>query len=188
MNDLTINDRQKLLMKTLIGLQAVEIVWDINAFYFNTQLASFKLECLEAVPLGSNYAYDEIFYCDFSECNTRIRFENGDKNFWYKIISSDCVIHKIDFISVIELFPENKVIPIESANNHEQGLNKSTLGLILQTNKGFVPAFLLPSNHGFTWQPKFDFYSKDEVDQLLVDNIMYYEVMSLTGEKGVTNV
>ncbi|GAB3577673.1 hypothetical protein [Hymenobacter daeguensis] len=181
MNDLTLDDKQMQLIKNLVGLRTIEIVWDINAFYFNTPLASFKLECLDASPTGSDYKYDEIFYCEFSECGTRLIFENNAHKYWYKIICSDCNVHSIQYINVVELFPENKLIPLERLYNYETGLNKSTLGLIVQTDKGFVPAFLLPSNHGFTWQPKFDFYSKDEIDQLLIDNIKFYEVVDVAG-------
>lgn len=183
MNDLTLTERQKGLIRNLINVQKTEIVWDINAFYFNTKQASFKLECFDASPVGSIDKYDEIFYCEFSELDARLKFEHNKPDFWYKIISDDCKILEVKYVNVIELFPDNKLVPLGDAINNNAGLNKSTLGLILHTDKGFVPAFLLPSNHGFTWHPKIDFYSKHEIDQLLVKNIAYYELAGVTKEK-----
>jgi hypothetical protein len=176
MKELTLNMEQIGLIHHLIKLPSIQIIWDINAFYINTDSETYKLECLDESPEGSINTYDEIFYCQFTRINERIEFEKNNPKYWYKIISNDCKIIDIQYLNVIELYPDNKLIPIEKELNNTSGLNKSTLGLIIETDKGYLPAFLLPSNSGFQWQPKFDFYSKTEIDNLIIEKIKYCEI------------
>lgn len=180
MNDLSFDTEQIELLKKLTDFDTVEIIWDLNAFYFNTNLKTYKLECFDARPLGSNYEYDEICYCIFVELEKRIEFTLSDKKHWHKIFSSGYKITGLEWINIIEHFPENRLIPTENQEAYQNGLNKSSLGLIIQTDKGFLPAFLLPSNFGFHWQPKFDFYSRLEIDELISENIKYYEIKNFT--------
>jgi hypothetical protein len=176
MKDLSIDNKQIELIKKLTEFSSMEIIWDLNAFYFNSEMKTYKLECFVDHPEGSNFKYDEIFFCRFSELNERIEFKDEDSNFWYKIISRSCKIAGIKSLNVLELFPDNELIPIENFKNYEHGLNKLTLGLIIETDKGFLPAFLLNSNHGFQWQPKYEFYTAMEIDELIAENIKYYEI------------
>ena len=176
MKDLTLNKEQIELLINLTHFESVEIVWDLNAFYINSNLKTYKLECFAEKPLGSDYQYDEIFYCQFMELKKHIEFDGKDTKYWHKIISKDCKIIGIKYLNVMELFPEDILIPIENYETHKTGLNKSTLGLIIETNKGFIPAFLLPSNHGFSWHKKFEFYSKTEITELINENIKHYEI------------
>ncbi len=176
MKNLTIDKKQIELIKKMFEFSSVEIIWDLNAFYFNTEKRTYKLECFDEIPEGSDFKYDEIFYCTFSDLNERIEFEENNPKFAYKIISNDCKIIEIKYINVCELFPNNELVSIESLGNYQSGLNKLTLGLIIETDKGFLPAFILPSNHGFQWQPKFEFYSELEIEKLIAENIKYYEI------------
>ena len=129
-------------------------------------------------PVGSDYEYDENFYCRLFDLKERIEFKENDPKFWYRIISPNCKILRIQYLNVIQLFPDNKIIPINAADKDKKGLNKLTLGMVIETDKGFLPAFLLPSNHGFQWQPKYGFYSKSEVEKLLEENIRDYEIIN----------
>ena len=176
MTDLTVDIKQIELIKTLTEFSSIEIIWDLNAFYFNSEVKTFKLECLADHPEGSDFKYDEIFYCKFLELNDRIKFEDENSKYWYKIISRCCKIIGIKSLNVFELFPDNKLIPIEDLKKYDHGLNKLTLGLIIETDQGFLPAFLLNSNHGFHWQPKYEFYTKMEIDKLIAENIKHFEI------------
>lgn len=178
MNDISFDKRQIELLKEIVDLDMVEIIWDLNAFYFNTDFKTYKLECFDARPLGSNFEYDEICYCVFVELDKRVEFTLTDTKHCYKIFSSNYRITSLEWLNVIEHFPENRLIATENQIAYQNGLNKSTLGLIIQTDSGFLPAFLLPSNFGFHWQPKFDFYSRTEIDELLSENIEHYEIKS----------
>lgn len=178
MNDLTLGEIEINLLKEVARLNTIEIVWDINAFYFNSNSNTYKLECLGEKPTGSQYQYDEIFYCRFHKLNERIIFIENDSDYWYKIISNDCKIISIQYMNILELFPDNKIVPIESADLNAIGLNKSTIGLIIETDKGFLPAFILPSNHGFTWQPKMELYSKAEIEKLISENVSHCETIT----------
>lgn len=176
MKDLSIDIKEIKLIKKLTELSSIEIIWDLNAFYFNSEIKTYKLECFVDKPEGSDFKYDEIFYCRFLELNERIEFEDENSKFWYKIISRNCKIIGINSLNVLELFPNNELIPTENLKNHKYGLNKLTLGLIIETDKGFIPAFLLNSNHGFHWQPKYGFYTAMEIEKLIAENIKYYEI------------
>jgi len=176
MKDLTIDTKQINLIQNLAEFSSVEIIWDLNAFYFNTEKKTYKLECFDEIPEGSDFKYDEIFYSTFTDLKKRIEFEENNPKFWYKIISNGCKILGIKYINVYELFPDNELIPIKSLEKYHSGLNKSTLGLIIETDKGFLPAFILPSNYGFQWQPKFEFYTAVEIDKLIIEKIQYCEI------------
>ena len=178
MNDLTFNQEEIKLIHDLLKLNSVQIVWDINAFYFNSNSVTYKLECFCATPAGSEYKYDEIFYCRFQKSNEYITFEENKTEYWYKIFNRGVKIVSIKYINVLELFPCNKVVSEQSTDPRDMGLNKSTLGLIIETDKGFLPSFILPSNYGFIWQPKIELYTKNEIEELLSENIPHYEMIS----------
>jgi hypothetical protein len=176
MSDLRFTSEEIKLISDLTNYESVAIIWDINAFYFNTDKATFKLSCTGDLPEGSDYEYDEIFYCRFEKLPEKVSFSSNDPKFWYKIIPSEIKIDSVKIINVVQVFPKDFLIDSSEISNHERGLNKLSLGLIVETEKGLLPAFLLPSNHGFTWQTKYDFYSQAEVSELLKDNITKFEL------------
>lgn len=175
MKDLTIDRNQIELLKELMQFETLEIIWDINAFYFNTELQTYKLECFDEKPLGSEYQYDEIFYCQFLKLEKQLKFDKNNPKYWYKIISKSCRILKIQSVNIMQLFPDDRLISY-AKDNQLEGINKLTVGLIIETDKGLVPAFLLPSNFGFQWQPKFDFYLKNEIEDLLFENLTHFKI------------
>lgn len=157
----------------------MEIIWDINAFYFNTSARTYKLECIEEVPDGGSAEdYDEIFFCSVTRLKERQEFRENDPNYWYKVLSKNCKVLSIKSINVIHKFPDDKLIDPNKIDNSRAGLNKYSLGLIIETDQGFVPAFLLPSNHDFHWFDKIHFHSLMEINQLLSDNIEFYEIIN----------
>lgn len=176
MTDLTLRNEEIEAIKELKEFHSIKIIWDVNAFYLNSDKRTFKLGCFDEIPEGSDYEYDEIFYCRFEELPYYIEFFENDSNYWYKIISEDCRIVNIQCINVVQLFPDNKIVPIENYKSSENGLNRSTIGLIIETDKGFVPAFLLPSNFGFNWLNKFEFYTKSEIENLINEQLKYCEI------------
>ncbi len=180
MSDLWFTNEEIKLISDLINYESVEIIWDINAFYFNTDKSTFKLFCETDLPKGSDYEYDEIFYCRFEKVDEKIGFKSNDPKFWYKIISTDIKIDSVKVIDVVQVFPNDILISINELSEFEDGLNKLSLGLIIGTEKGLLPAFLLPSNHGFDWQTKYDFYSETEIKEVLEKNIKKFELRNLS--------
>jgi len=176
MKDISFKENQITILTKLISFNSVEIIWDINAFYINTNNLTFKLECLVDYPLGSNYEYDEISYCDLYQLDEIIKFDDDNSIYWYKILSKNCKINNISYINILQEFPSDELVDLNKIEKSVVGLNKITIGIILQTNLGFIPAFLLPSNYGFQWQPKFDFYNENEINKLIRENIKYYEI------------
>ncbi|MEP6902053.1 MAG: hypothetical protein ABJA66_09900 [Actinomycetota bacterium] len=179
MNELEFTTEEVSLISEIINQKSVSIIWDINAFYFNTQQFTYKLECISDLPEGSNYEYDEIFYCRFEKLNEKVSFSSNDPKFWYKIISKEIKVDSIKIINIIQVFPKDFLIDISEISNYKKGLNKLSLGLIVETKEGSIPAFLLPSNHGFTWQTKYDFYSQAEVSELLTDKITKFKLRTV---------
>ncbi len=163
----------------LIKKQSISIVWDINAFYFNTNDLTYKLECFDDLPEGSDYEYDEIFFCRFEKLDKKIKFHKDNPKFWYKIILEDTGIESIKIVDVIEVYPDETLINETEKGNFNNGLNYLTLGFVIETKEGFIPAFLLPSNHGFTWLEKYGFYSENEVKILLKENIKKFELRAV---------
>ncbi len=127
---------------------------------------------------GSAEDYDEIFFCSVTRLKERQEFRENDSNYWYKVLSKNCKILSIKSINVIHKFPDDKLIAPDKVDISSAGLNKYSLGLIIETDQGFVPALLLPSNHGFHWFDKIDFHSLNEINQLLSDNIEFYEIIN----------
>lgn len=179
MNDLRINSSEIILIRELIELKSVSIIWDINAFYFNSYDSTYKLECFDDLPEGSDFEYDEIFFCRFEKLNERIEFKTGDPKFWHKIVSEDTKIGSVKIVDVIEVYPDQRLIEESEKEKFESGLNYISLGLIIETDEGFVPAFLLPSNHGFTWLDRYDFYSEAELNKLLEENIKKFKLTTV---------
>jgi len=175
MKDLRLTDIEIELLSQLMEKESVSIIWDINAFYFNTAKDTYKLECCEDHPAGSNYEYDEIFYCKFLKLKKKQIFKEGDSKFWFKIISSQANIKEIDIVEVTQKFPEDKLVNIEELGN-EEGVNKLSLGLIIKTIEGMVPAILFPSNHGFIWLDDYRFYSLNEIEEILKSEIKTYKI------------
>jgi hypothetical protein len=175
MKDLRLTDSEVALLSQLLREESVSIIWDLNAFYFNTENATYKLECLDDHPDGSDYEYDEIFYCTFTKLKKKEVFKEGDPKYWYKIISYKAKVETIEVVEAVQKFPENCLVN-EFDLEKNDGLNKVTLGLIVTTSEGKVPAFLLPSNHGFSWPYKFDFYSFNEIEELLRKEIKIYKI------------
>ena len=179
MNDLRINSGEISLIIELIKKQSISIIWDINAFYFNANNSTYKLECFDDLPEGSDYEYDEIFFCRFEKLDKKIEFQKDNPKFWYKIISEDIKIESIKIVDVIEVYPDEILIDETEKENFNNGLNYLTLGFVIETKEGFVPAFLLPSNHGFAWLDKYGFYSENEIGNLLKENIEKFELRAV---------
>lgn len=175
MKDLRLTDIEIELLSQLIGQESVSIIWDINAFYFNIEEFTFKLECFDEHPEGSDFEYDEIFFCRFTKLKKKEKFKEGDSSFWFKIISIQAIIKDIDIVEVAQKFPDNQLVDIDELGN-EDGINKVSLGLVLKTNEGIVPAVLLPSNHGFSWPDKYEFYSLSELEEILETEIKIYKI------------
>ena len=179
MKDLRINNEEINLIIELVKHQSISIIWDINAFYFNTNESTYKLECIDDLPEGSNYKYDEIFYCRFEKLNEKIKFHKNNPKYWYKIISEGTKIESIKIVDIIEVYPDGILIDETEKRNFDKGSNYLSLGFVIETKEGFIPAFLLPSNHGFTWLEKYDFYSENEIDNLLKENIETFELRTV---------
>ncbi|THH36294.1 hypothetical protein [Neolewinella litorea] len=173
MIDLRVNVDQVALLRCLIG-NCVKIVWDINAFYFNTQTATYKLECRTELPEGARSQYDEIDYCKVFALEEAIEFENDSSKYWYKIIDTNTTVKSIYIIDVSHKFPEDKLIDLDLEYKKQNGVNNYTIGLIIITENGRIPAFITPSNFGFGWHPKFGYYSPNEIESLLNEITPYY--------------
>ncbi len=178
MQDLRIDINQINSLESLKN-KDVSIIWDINAFYFNLNNTTYKLECLNKNPVGSNYQNDEIFYCQFVKLSEKIEFEEGNPKYWYKIIDKKANIASIRIIDIIQEFPDDNLLIDENDATNKNGINKLTVGLILETKKGWIPAFLLPSNHGFSWQDKYQYYQKEEVMMLLKQELIKYKIKTV---------
>jgi hypothetical protein len=178
MKDSRLTDSELELLSQLLKEDSVSIVWDINAFYFNTAKASYKLECFDDKPDGSGYEYDEIFFCKFLKLSKKEKFEVGNPKYWYKIIAKKAKIKALEVVEVVQKYPEARLVE-ENELEATAGINKVSLGLIITTTEGLVPAFLLPSNHGFSWPSKFDFYSFNEVNELLREEIKIYKIKTV---------
>jgi hypothetical protein len=176
MNGLALTKDEVNLISEMIKQQSVSIIWDINAFYFNTQKLTYKLECESDLPEGSDWEYDEIFYCRFEKLKKKLSFSSNDPKFWYKIISDETKIESVKIVNVIQVFPKDILVTCAEKSKHNSGLNKLSLGLIIETKKGLIPAFLLPSNHGFHWQTKYDFYSETEIEEILEKDVRKFEL------------
>ena len=182
MKDFRIDIKQIELLNELIGIEST-IIWDINAFYFNSSNTSYKLECLEDIPAGSEYKYDEIFYCEFIKHENQIEFEEGNPKYWYKIIDKKAKIESIEIINIIQEFPDDELLNNENETTNSKGINRLTIGLIIKTENGWIPAFLLPSNHGFSWQGKYQYYQKEEVEFLLRKEIKKYQIKTVLNKR-----
>ena len=134
---------------------------------------------MDDVPEGGNAEeYDEIFFCSMTLLKEKEQFQENDPRYWYKVLSKDCKVLSIKSLNVLHKFPDNKLIPPDKIDTSNMGVNKYSLGLIIETDQGYVPAFLLPSNHGFQWCDKFDFHSLKEINELLSKNIEHYEIIN----------
>jgi len=178
MKDLRFTDSEVELLSQLLKEESLLIVWDLNAFYFNTKKETYKLECFDEHPEGSDFEYDEIFYCRFFKLEKPQKFKEGDSKYWYKIISTNTNIQAIEIVEVTQKFPEDVVVDEEQIQELK-GVNKVSLGLILLTSEGLVPAILLPSNHGFSWHDKYGFYNSSEVEEMLKKEIKKYKIKSV---------
>jgi hypothetical protein len=178
MKDLRFTDSEVELLSQLLKEESLSIVWDLNAFYFNTKKETYKLECFDEHPEGSDFEYDEIFYCRFFKLEKPQKFKEADRKYWYKIISTNTTILTIEIIEITQQLPDGVVVD-DKMINELTGLNKVSLGLILTTTDGMVPAFLLPSNHGFSWHDKYGFYNSSEVEELLKNEIKTYKIKSV---------
>jgi hypothetical protein len=179
MNDLRFTSDELKLLSELLNPSESSIIWDINAFYFNIAKSTYKLECFDASPDGSNYQYDEIFFCRFTKLSNQIQFEEDNEKYWYKIFSKSISISSFDIIDIIQVYPSQTIIDKNALKQYINGINRMTLGVVINTPLGSIPAFLLPSNHGFAWHPKFDFYSKGEIEEILKSDIKNYEIRSI---------
>ncbi len=49
----------------------------------------------------------------------------------------------------------------------------------MANEKGLIPAFHLPSNYGFEWAEKFDFYPAQEIREILKVKIKEFELREI---------
>ena len=171
MTDLRFTSTEIQLIASLLNHDAVSIIWDINAFYFNTADTTYKMECLEAQPEGSDYEFDEVFFCRFEKLAECGRFDDSEQGYWFKTVVANAKIRSIEVIETAHVFPDNTLSSIQV---HGNGITHVSLGLVINTDAGIVPAWLLPSRHGFTWLEKQRVYTSDEVDKWLRYDIKVY--------------
>jgi hypothetical protein len=184
MNDVRFTSSEIKLLAELLNENAVSIIWDVNAFYFNTNRATYKLECCDAYPAGSDYKYDELFFCKFSRLPERMRFEKGEVDYWYKTIACNAKILGIEIVEAIQWFPGDKLLEESELPVETDGLNRLCLGLLITTMAGIIPAILLPSNYGFAWLEKYSFYGRSEIEAMLLDDIRKYQLKKLSSTSG----
>ena len=173
MKDFRIKDDQLVLLNEVKNTE-LDIIWDINAFYFNSESTTYKLDCISSYPEGATGQYDEIFYTNFSKLKSKSIFELNNTKYWYKIIDNKSRIESIELVNIIQEFPQNRLLNDKTESKNPDGLNYITSGLIIKTGNGYVPALLLPSNHGFTWQTKYEYYTEAEIDDILKTDIKKY--------------
>lgn len=184
MNDMRFTASEFKLLTEIANNRAVSIIWDINAFYFNTDGATYKLECCDAHPNGSDYQYDELFFCRLSRLPKRMRFEEEKIDYWYKIVAYNAKILRIEVVETIQLFPGDKLLGEYELPVSTGGLNRLCLGLLITTEAGVIPAILRPSNYGFTWLEKYNFYERSEVEEILANDIRKYQLLKMGSTSG----
>jgi hypothetical protein len=176
MNDLRITEKESGLLRELINCESVAIVWDLNAFYFNTKTTTYKLECLADLPEGAASEYDEIVFCRFQKLKQMVVFRESEAGFWYKIVTKATKVHEVKIVDIVQVFPQEALIDRVDITKYESGLNGLSLGCVIRTNEGSLPAFTLPSNFGFDWAEKYAFYSEGEVADILQTEIKKFEL------------
>ena len=134
------------------------------------------MECFEARPEGSNYEFDEVFFCRFDKLAEYIKFDDSQAGYWFKKISTNSRIRSLEIVETAHAFPDNTITNIQDSG---QGITLVSLGLLISTDAGIIPALLLPSNHGFTWLEKQRLYTSAEVEELLQHDIRTYTRKSL---------
>lgn len=152
-------------LATLLHRDPVTIVWDINAFYFVTSHGTYKLECISEAPAGADSKYDEVFSCRFMQEDAPFQFVQNEPGYSYKIINPSTVIQSLTIIEATQAFPSGTFLPTQTGNS--EIITTLCLGLLITTAHGIIPALLLPDNFGFHWLEKHDFYSTEEITQLL---------------------
>lgn len=180
MNDVRLTVSEINLLAELLTEKSVSIIWDINAFYFNASGVTYKLECYEVLPDGSNSQYDELFFCKFSRLPKSLLFKQEKPGYWYKIVAHNAEIQLLEIVEVTQLFPGNQLLDEQDIAVNAAGLNKVCLGLLITTEAGVLPALLLPSNHGFMWLEKYDFYERYEVEKILSEHIKKYRLKKVS--------
>lgn len=184
MNDARLTAAEVECLTELLDKDAVSIIWDINAFYFNTNSTTYKLECCEEHPAGSDYQYDELFFCKFSRLPRMLLFEKGEASYWYKIIASDAKILEIELVETAQLSPGDRVLGEDELPVNTDCLNKLCLGLLVTTTAGVVPAIIRPSSYGFTWLEKYGLYERSEVEKMLVNDVRKYQLRKMSSTSG----
>lgn len=175
MNDVRINNGEIQHIRDLMNSESVSIIWDLNAFYFDDDVTTYKLECFADLPeAGSDY--DEIVYCRFIRLSERVEFRQSEPGFWYKIVSEAVKVEDVQIVDTFQIFPEESLIGADEISKHDEGVNRVSIGFLIKTSDGFLPAFVLPSNYGFDWHDKFSFYTEQEVMALLETKIRTFEL------------
>jgi hypothetical protein len=134
MKDLRLSVEEIDLLSQMIGKESVSIIWDLNAFYFNVENSTFKLECFDAQPEGSDFEYDKIFFCRFSKVKNQEYFKKEDSKYWYKILINQAKVIGINIVEVAQKFPDNQLVDLNESSN-QAGINKISLRL---TNMSFI--------------------------------------------------
>jgi hypothetical protein len=171
MTDLRFTSTEIQLIAQLLNHDALSVIWDINAFYFNTPDTTYKMECFDAHPEGSDYEFDEVFFCRFEKLAERAEFDDSQPEYWFKTVATNAKISFIEVIETAHVFPEDNLI---STQVNGPGITPVSLGLLICTETGVIPAFLLPSNYGFTWLEKQSLYTSDAVEEMLQCHIKTY--------------
>jgi hypothetical protein len=163
MHDYTNGAAQVKLISQLIQQPIHQVIWDVNAFYFNTSKTTIKLECLADNPEEAAHDYDEICYTRIFNLNKTLTFKEASK--WaFKIVATDIRISKIEVLPTFIKFPESITAKEEKEFESNFGLNKIDLGLAIYIDNLFLPAYLLPNNFGFVWLNEKRLYKKEELN------------------------
>lgn len=176
MNDLRITGEEVDLLRDLMKYESVSVIWDLNAFYINSEKTTYKLECFDDLPEGSDSQFDEIVYCRFAKLSEKIEFCNPDPGFWYKILVEATRVEEVQIVDITQVFPQGILVDPDKISNFENGSNRVSLGCLFKVTEGFLPAFVLPSNYGFSWHEKYTFYSEEEAIFLLEKEIGKFEL------------
>ncbi|GAA4370227.1 hypothetical protein GCM10023185_44580 [Hymenobacter saemangeumensis] len=180
MKDFRFDAREIGLLIELISQKPVEIVWDLNAFYLNTDTTTYKMECIDAPPAGAENEYDEIFFCKIEQLESRLHFKKNAPGYWYKIVTSNAEIQVLIIVEVERLFVDGRLFQNHNQKDTSENINMLSLGLLIQTNEGVIPAVLVPSEFGFSWLERHGYYNLNEALELITKRVGDVELRSIS--------
>ena len=96
----------------------------------------------------------------------RYHFYDSEPDRGYKIICRDQGIHDIKIVLTSVDFPGEE-LKSPDTSNVSVGNNVAEVGLLLELERGFIPAFVAFNCHGFHNWPKQAFYTCREIESFL---------------------